>query len=1055
MNMLLLNLAQIVVIVFLATDLFKRDKRINTVEVFYIRSMTNASYIFGRILGIFIVFFLLNLLILIITAIIVLIFGKVSVSWQPYLWYLLLIPLPVFVFLMGLTVLLMRLIKNQAIVVLIVLGYYAAVIFYLRDQWNFLFDFPAMNLPLIYSDFIGIANIRLVIIQRAIYVFLGLIFLSVTAIFFTRLSQSVLVKRILTISVIFMIVVTVFFAGKYDQSYHHTFELRARMTGLNNRYSAQPNIKADNYQIDLEHSGGQLTVKTKIVYHNPGNESLPEFYLCLNPGLVVQEVVGNHQKMRFERQDHLLLVYPEKPLPPETRDSCWITYGGTIDEAVCYLDIPEKNQHKLFYIWLYQIAKKYCFVTDQFVLLSRECLWYPEVSLPASPGNLDQLERSFADFFLTVKCRSDLKVISQGKKLETDTSSAAFHSEVPLPGISLVIGPYEQRNLQVDGIDYYLYFLPDHNYFDQYFSNIGDTLAAIVDESRLDYEVKSGLNYPYRQISFVEVPIQFYSYERIWTVTCDFIQPEQIWLPESAVLLPSADFRLLKEFMEGRLDRSNQTLTAIEIETSILKQFISATFLGGSANLGRMGGPNIKYKPDFNPFPTFYSFTNFIKSADWPIINTALEAYLYKRVHSTDTDLRMAMFAEGLTKPELVSQQLSKKSLAGHLSSGDTLKILPDIVRTKGAYLFNLIKDRQNKAAFDTKLNTLIEKYRFRQVDIKDFFRDTFQQPLDSIFVQMNDWYHSTSLPGFLVSEVRLSKVIDKNRVRYQIIFNISNPENVDGLAEVSFQFGRSGRGPMSSADTPEEPLRIIYLFARESKQIGIVLDEEPRAININYLIASNIPIVYSKQFEKAEDAGSVLPFDGENTIEWSDVYNSPDEIVVDNEDEGFLVFNQNFQSVLKQWIQGDEQGQEKSYERFSWWNPAKRWTLIKNASFFGKFIHSAYYIRSGNKNNRVSWQTDLSDEGLYDVYNYMFDKQAFWRRRRGGSGENIRFGDFTYTIYHSAGQDQVTLDADHAVDGWNFLGTYYFSKGKALIELSDQSNGELVIADAVKWVKN
>ena len=52
-------------------------------------------------------------------------------------------------------------------------------------------------------------------------------------------------------------------------------------------------------------------------------------------------------------------------------------------------------------------------------------------------------------------------------------------------------------------------------------------------------------------------------------------------------------------------------------------------------------------------------------------------------------------------------------------------------------------------------------------------------------------------------------------------------------------------------------------------------------------------------------------------------------------------------------------------------------------------------------------------------------------------------------------GVDEVDLDAASADEGWNVLGTFYFSKGKALIELSDESKGRLVFADAVKLTQH
>ena len=148
-------------------------------------------------------------------------------------------------------------------------------------------------------------------------------------------------------------------------------------------------------------------------------------------------------------------------------------------------------------------------------------------------------------------------------------------------------------------------------------------------------------------------------------------------------------------------------------------------------------------------------------------------------------------------------------------------------------------------------------------------------------------------------------------------------------------------------------------------------------------------------------------------------------EIIIDNEDDGFFVYDQPFQSFFKRLIHGDDPAQEKSFERFTFWDPATQWTLLKNASFYGKYIHSAYYIKSGDGKTIVNWQANLPVDGLYDIYAYMFDKQTFWRRRgrdRGNSRSNATFRNFNYIIHHSSGSEQVTLDAQNAADGWNFL---------------------------------
>ncbi len=69
---------------------------------------------------------------------------------------------------------------------------------------------------------------------------------------------------------------------------------------------------------------------------------------------------------------------------------------------------------------------------------------------------------------------------------------------------------------------------------------------------------------------------------------------------------------------------------------------------------------------------------------------------------------------------------------------------------------------------------------------------------------------------------------------------------------------------------------------------------------------------------------------------------------------------------------------------------------------------------------------------------------------------EDERLGsNYQYTIEHEDGPETVTFDATGAEEGWNSLGTWYFSPdNEAVVLLSDQADGA-VIADAVKFSYN
>jgi hypothetical protein len=551
-------------------------------------------------------------------------------------------------------------------------------------------------------------------------------------------------------------------------------------------------------------------------------------------------------------------------------------------------------------------------------------------------------------------------------------------------------------------------------------------------------------------MSLVEVPIQYYCHPRIWTVAQESVQPEQVWLPENGFFLASADFKRLKRSMDRRLERSNQTLSEQETQVSIFKNFIRYTFQGQTPRFMRGGGPQMEYKPDFNVFPNYYSYVNTFKNNSQPILNAAVEAYLYGKVKSSETPFSFVR-TEGLTNPEKVSRILNEKSLAQLLSEDKKDALLNDVIKTKGAYLLKTMQSRLGRADLDERMSEIIQNNRFQVILFDQLLAEIYGQENMKLAEFLDLWFHDTRLPGYLISDIQMFKVLDDDRVRYQILFKAHNTERIPGLFEVTFQYGGTGRRNISADSEPEDPGRIVLMNSSESKEIGMILDAEPRSINLNFIIARNIPLIFAKQFEKAEMKNRFVPFAGERSI--GDIAVSNDnEIIIDNEDKSFSAVNPPYQSLLKRWLHKNET-EEEDFDRFRWWNPPQRWRALKNTTFFGRYIHSAYYIRPGSGSKEAVWQASLTQDGLYDIYTYMFRKEDLWQSRRRGS--QISYGDYNYIVYHTAGSDEVTIDADRARQGWNYLGTYFFSQDSAKVVLTDKSKGRVIIADAIKWVKN
>ena len=99
-NIYIFNIAQSVIAIFLAGSFLKRDQKLDTAEVVYVRPMSNADYVIGKSWGIIKVFISLNILALLVAAFINLYVSESPFNLLPYVFYLLTLSIPALVFIL-------------------------------------------------------------------------------------------------------------------------------------------------------------------------------------------------------------------------------------------------------------------------------------------------------------------------------------------------------------------------------------------------------------------------------------------------------------------------------------------------------------------------------------------------------------------------------------------------------------------------------------------------------------------------------------------------------------------------------------------------------------------------------------------------------------------------------------------------------------------------------------------------------------------------------------------------------------------------------------------
>jgi hypothetical protein len=229
----------------------------------------------------------------------------------------------------------------------------------------------------------------------------------------------------------------------------------------------------------------------------------------------------------------------------------------------------------------------------------------------------------------------------------------------------------------------------------------------------------------------------------------------------------------------------------------------------------------------------------------------------------------------------------------------------------------------------------------------------------------------------------------------------------------------------------------------------------------INTLVSKNIPGNIELPFpEIIKSKGINKEFTGEEKLASFPTFSDPSEIIVDNEDLGFLSSKQNTTSPLKKLLKVRNTN-GATYMKISDWNTPEYWQPIVLTSYYGKYIRSAVYTRSGTGDKIITWQTPVPSPGFYDIFCYIgktVDRMEVTGGDEGDEGDGSRrdnqIKDLHYKVYHDDGVEDISIDFDHAEGGWNSLGRFYLSHDSAKVVLTNKSSGRMVIGDAIKWVK-
>lgn len=1031
------NIVQSIIVIFLSGSFLKRDKKLDTAEVIYVRPMSNADYIIGKTWGVIRVFISLNIVMLLITAFLNVFVNQSPFSVFPYIFYLLTISIPSLVFVLGLSFTLTCLLKNQAVTLIVMLGIIGVTFFYLENTLNGVFDFFGVNIPSIFSDVTGHANILLFLLQRFIYLLTGIGLISFTIALVKRLPHrpwKVIIVN--TIGAVFVLAGCC--AGfLYVMHFQYVSEVRDRYITTFGNYSQQGKVHIVSDSITIEPKGKTLLAESVMTIRNNQHNRLDTILFYLNPFLKVSSVESNGTPLSFKRDNQVIAI--SQSIEPGEEIPVTIKYEGGIDETICYTDIEKENYfdqkspEKYF-----RFGKRYAWLDDRYVMLTPECLWYPVSIPPVSPQTPYNIGKNFSDYRLTVINPGEKAVLSQGKSTESD-GKVTFTNATPLTGISLTMGDYDKKNITVDSTDFELYYFKGHDFWVDGFKELNDTLPAILKERRNDIERDNGRDYPFGKFVLAETPIQFTTYTRNWKGYSEFVQPEIVFLPERLVSF-NFDINAAKKQMKTWRRQDEGEMTEVELAKELFDWFLW-NLRGEKAVEGNDWQNQVVNKRYISPM--FFDYVNYIRSEEYPILDIAVNL-----MQTSSTEMRS--WGRVINDQQRANLYLEDKSFQQATKDVDLKPVIfYEMLKLKSNVLKNYIFSQVPEEEFNSFLKEFSAQHHFTEVSFDTLslaIANEFDLDLSEF---IHKWYTEDHSPTLYIRDVDANEVVIEEITRYQVKFKVNNPADVDAIITAQARTGGGGgRGRrMGGGGNQNLPYNFV-IPAGTAQEIKIILDDRPSDIAINTNISHNLPTLHTYNFSKittttADTMSGMFPTD------LSSFEPNPREIIVDNEDPGFRAIAANTRSKLKDLFKKEDTDKYTNF--YPWWVPAT-WKAVAGDFCYGETISSAYCKRKGSGANSAEWTAEIPEDGEYEVAIWNPKQTMF--RMGGGRHGNREERNQTYTLKHGSGQETETLDFEMEDGGWVRMGNYIIPRGTATITLTDKVSGRYVIADAVKFTK-
>lgn len=246
----------------------------------------------------------------------------------------------------------------------------------------------------------------------------------------------------------------------------------------------------------------------------------------------------------------------------------------------------------------------------------------------------------------------------------------------------------------------------------------------------------------------------------------------------------------------------------------------------------------------------------------------------------------------------------------------------------------------------------------------------------------LGEWEKTTPLPFYSLGEPTLTKITNKGGEEFFVLkMLISNNSDYDGIIHMDIRKDGWWYQPL---EDPRAKTK-IEMPAHTSKEFVSVWEDQIRNVEINTMVSGNLPNIISQDINNVKQERNKIVKDSIYILPESS-FDLPGEIIVDNEDSTlFILSAPPIVGLLPKWLDEVEETPFK-YSGISWWRPPLQWTATTNDRYYGKYIRSAFVIKSGDGSQTATWKVPVPEVGQYDLYYHVFkDDELRWNNNLQG----------------------------------------------------------------------